>query len=55
MLITIITLLFCVAEDLVPEASAFFAGMETDAAILALSILVLIMFRVWSVKRLDLH
>ena len=52
MLITIITLLFCVAEHLVLEASAFFAGMETDAAILALSILVLIVFRVWPAVRL---
>ena len=46
MLITIITLLFCVAQGLLPEASALFAGMETNAAVLALSIFVFIVFRI---------
>jgi hypothetical protein len=49
MLIIVITFLFCVAQDLVPDALAFFGGMETNAAILALGIFVLIIFRVWSV------
>jgi cellulose synthase/poly-beta-1,6-N-acetylglucosamine synthase-like glycosyltransferase len=53
MLIIIITHLFCVAQNLVPEASAFFVGMETNAAILALIIFALIVFRVWFVAPLE--
>ena len=53
MLITIITLLFCVAQDLLPEASALFAGMETNTAILALSVFVFIVFRIWYVMRVE--
>ena len=49
MLIIIITLLLCVAQNLVSEASAFLLGMEPTAAILALSTFVLIVSRVWSV------
>ena len=52
MLIIIITLLFCVAQNLVREASAFLLGMEPTAAILALSTFVLIVSRVWSVARI---
>ena len=48
MLIILLTLLFCVAQNLVPEAS-FFVGWETNAAILGLGIFVLIVFRAWSV------
>jgi len=54
MLILIISLLFCMAQHLVPEAWAFFAGMETNAAILALSTFALIIFRAWSVARAEL-
>jgi len=52
MLIIIINLLFCVAQKVGSEASAFFVGMETNAAILALSSFVLIVFRAWSGARL---
>ena len=51
MLITLITVVFCVAQDLVPEAAEWFVGMETTAAILALSIFTVIVFRVRSVAR----
>ena len=51
MLILIISLLFCMARNLVPEAWAFFAGMETHAAILALCTSAFIIFRAWSVAR----
>jgi hypothetical protein len=44
MLIIIITVLFCVAQNLMREASAFLLGMEPTAAILTLSTFVLICF-----------
>ena len=50
---TIISLLFCVAQDLLPGAPAFFGEMETSAAILTLGIFVLIVFRVWSVAPVE--
>jgi len=53
MLTIIIALLFCVAQILVREASAFLLGMEPTAAILALSTFVLIVSRVWSVARIE--
>jgi hypothetical protein len=53
MLIIIVTLLLCVAQNLASEASAFFVGMEPNAAILALGIFVLIVFRVWSVTAVE--
>ena len=49
MLTILITVLFCIARDLVREAAALLAGIETNAAILALSIFILVFFRVWSV------
>ena len=51
MLIILITLLFCVARNLVPEATRLLTGIETHAAILALSIFVVVFSRVWSVAR----
>jgi len=53
MLIIIITLLICVAENLVREASAFLLGIEPTAALLSLSTFVLIVSRVWSVARIE--
>ena len=52
MLIIIITVLFCVAQNLVREASAFLLEMEPTAAILGLSTFVLIVSRVWPVARI---
>jgi hypothetical protein len=48
MLILLLTLMFCMAQNLVPAASAWLVGMETNAAILALSIFTVILFRVRS-------
>ena len=53
MLVIIITLLFCVAQNLVREASAFLLGIEPTAALLSLSTFVLIVSRVWSVARME--
>jgi len=53
MLIIIITVLFCVAQNLVREASAFLLGIEPTAALLSLSTFVLIVSRVWSVARME--
>ena len=51
MLIILVTVVSCMAQNLVPEASAWLVGMETNAAILALSIFTVIVFRVRSVER----
>lgn len=48
-LLILITVVFCVAPDLVPEASAWFVGLETNAAILALGVFTVIVLRVRSV------
>ena len=53
MLIILVTVVSCMAQNLVPEASAWLVGMETNAAILALSIFTVIVFRVRSVERAD--
>ena len=53
MLIIIITVLFCVAQNLMREASAFLLGIEPTAALLSLSTFVLIVSRVWSVARME--
>ena len=53
MLIILVTVVSCMAQALVPEASAWLVGMETNAAILALSIFTVIVFRVRSVERAD--
>lgn len=50
-LLIFMTVVFCVAQDLVPEASAWFVGLETNAAILALGVFTLIVLRVRSVAR----
>lgn len=53
-MIMVIIVLCCAAQDvksLVCDAGALFAGIETDAAILALSIFTFIVFRVWSAAR----
>ena len=42
MLIILVTVVFCLAQNLVP----WLVGMETNAAILALSIFTVIVFRV---------
>lgn len=46
MLIILVTVVFCLAQNLVPEAFPWLLGMETNAAILALSIFTVIVFRV---------
>ena len=51
MLIILVTAVFCLAQNLVLEASEWLVGMETNAAILALSIFTVIVFRVRSVER----
>lgn len=51
MLIILITVVFCLAQNLVSEASAWLVGMETNAAILALSIFTVMVFRIRSVER----
>lgn len=51
MLIILVTVVSCLAQNLVSEASAWLAGMETNAAIVALSIFTVIVFRVRSVER----
>ena len=53
MLIILVTAVFCMAQNFMPEASAWLVGMETNAAILALSIFTVIVFRVRSVERAD--
>ena len=53
MLIILVTVVSCMAQTLVREASAWLVGMETNAAILALSIFTVIVFRVRSVERAD--
>ena len=53
MLIILVTAVFCLAQNLVLEASEWLVGMETNAAILALSIFTVIVFRVRSVERAD--
>lgn len=53
MQITFITVLFCVAQDLVPQAAEWFVGMETTAGILALCLFTVIAFRVRSVARAE--
>ena len=50
MLIILVTAVFCLAQNLVLEASEWLVGMETNAAILALSIFTVIVFRVRSVE-----
>ena len=45
MLIAIVTAL-CLAQHLLPEQAALLAGIETDAVILAISVLAFIFFRV---------
>lgn len=45
MLIVIVTTL-CLAQHLLPEEAALLAGIETDAAILAMSVFAFIFFRV---------
>ena len=45
MLIVIVTAL-CLARDLLPEKAALLAGIETDAAILALGVFAFITLRV---------
>ena len=52
MLITFITVLFCVARDLVPQAAEWFVGMETTAGILALCLFTVIALRVRSFRGL---
>lgn len=57
-MIMVIIVLSCVAqnlESLVFETAALFVRMETDAAILALSIFTFIVFRVWSAARTALR
>lgn len=49
MLLILITAVFCVAQDLVPEASAWFVGLETNAAVLALGVFTVIVLRLRSV------
>jgi hypothetical protein len=49
----VVSLLFCLAQDLLPGALGFFVEMETSAAILALGIFVLIVFRVWCVAPVE--
>lgn len=51
MLIILITILLCLARNLVPELAALLDAIETEAAILALSVYTFIIFRVWSVAR----
>ena len=51
MLITFITVLFCLAQDLVPQAAEWFVEMETTAGILALCLFTVVAFRVRSVAR----
>lgn len=53
MLVTLITVVVCVAQNLVPEAAEWLVGMETTAAILALSLFTVIAFRVRSVARVE--
>lgn len=50
MLVTLITVVVCVAQNLVPEAAEWLVGMETTAAILALGLFTVIAFRVRSVR-----
>jgi len=50
-MITFIILILCVGRDLAPEAPALFAGIETNAAILAFGIFVFIIARVSAVAR----
>jgi hypothetical protein len=50
-LIILVSVLFCVARNLVPEAAALLAGIETNAVILAVGIFIFIIFRVWAVAR----
>jgi hypothetical protein len=47
------TVVSCLAQNLVSEPSAWLVGMERNAAILALSIFTVIVFRVRSVKRAE--
>lgn len=50
-LIILITVLFCLVRDLAADAPAFLAGIETDAALLSLSVFIFVMLRVWFVTR----
>ena len=52
-LIILLTAVFCVAQNWVPEPSSWFVRMETNAAILALGIFAVIAFRVRSVARVE--
>ena len=54
MIIMVITVLCCAAESVasfVSDRVALMAGMETDAAILALGVFMFIVFRVWYAAR----
>jgi hypothetical protein len=47
----IIPILFCLGLNLLPEAASWFAGMATDAALLALTVFAFVILRSWSVAR----
>lgn len=53
MLVTLITVVVCVAQNLVSEAAEWLVGMEPTAAILALGLFTVIAFRVRSVARVE--
>lgn len=47
MAIILLSILFCLTLSFVPEAPTLLAGIETDAAILSVAVLTIIIFRVW--------
>lgn len=47
MVIMLLIILFCLTENLVPEAPALLAGIETNAAILSMAVFSIIILRVW--------
>ena len=47
MLLMVLVTVLCLAGHLLPEAAALFLAMETDAAILALTVFVFVPYRVW--------
>ena len=51
MMIILVSVPFCLALNFVPEAPALLVGIETDAAILSVTVLTLINLRVWLTGR----
>ena len=51
MLIILLSVSFCLGLHFLPEVPALLARMETDAAILSVTVFILIIFRLWHTAR----